>query len=59
MKNVKICINCDHSGFECHPDFDDKKHLFCIMKNRITFGDNTCEHWEPDRGGEDFERPVN
>ena len=59
MKIVKICANCEHSCFECRPEFDNKKHLFCIIKNRITFGDNTCERWEPDQGGEDFEGPNN
>lgn len=57
MKEVKICINCDYSCFEHWPEFDDKIHLFCSLKDRITFGDNTCERWQPDQGGENFERP--
>ena len=54
---MKICINCDYSCFEHWPEFDDKIHLFCSLKDRITFGDNTCERWQPDQGGENFERP--
>ena len=59
MKECKSCILCEHSVYECHPDFDNRLHLFCQLKNRITFDTNTCEFFEYDKGGEPFEGSHN
>lgn len=59
MKRIDYCIFCEYGKYEIQADFDERKHLFCKLKNRITFASNTCEHWKPTQGGEDHKRTDN